>query len=560
MNKRLPSPGLPLPVLLGAAVATVATAVVVVAPTSVHAQQSTPPAPPAAVAAPSLPPGPPPGAPKVEAPPSAGQSLARQLNEAFISVFDHVAPAVVVVDVSKEADANDPTEYFGGDFFNFRAQPDEDDATPPNPGAPARPRSSRPQARRAKSEGSGFIFQPDGFILTNNHVVTGGSKIEVRLKDNRTLPARLVGADEKTDIAVLKVDARDLPTVEFTDSDAVRVGQLCFAIGVPFKQDYSFTQGVVSAKNRDRFGMAAYEDYIQTDASINPGNSGGPLLDLDGHVIGMNTLINGLNRGLGFAIPSNMLREIGGQLVKNGRIQRPYLGIGIQTLTEADAATRGDAAVGSAGVRKGVVVTSVVEGAPAARGDLRPTDVVTEVDGVAVATDRELQKQVLGKRIGQTVQLTVVRKGKTLRVPVITAELPGDNPTVASASSGGGGNTPPAGGGSPALPAPDAAAKDKDKNAAASGLAAGLSVEKLTRAMADSIGLESDAGVVVTAVTPDSPAGRAGVRVRDVITDAGDRPVSDPDALREVLRAADARRGVDLYIARGGVRTFVVVR
>ncbi len=507
-----------------------------------------------APAAPPLPQGPPPGAPRVEAPPSPGQSLARQLNEAFINVFDHVAPAVVVVDVSKEADPNDPAGYFGGDFFNFRAQPDDDEQVPngepqASPPAGSRPRATPPRARRARSEGSGFIFQADGFILTNNHVVTGGSKIDVRLKDGRTFPAKLVGADEKTDIAVIKVDARDLPTVEFTDSDTVRVGQLCFAIGVPFKQDYTFTQGVVSAKNRDRFGMAQYEDYIQTDASINPGNSGGPLLDLDGHVIGMNTLINGLNRGLGFAIPANMLRDIGGQLVKNGRIQRPYLGIGIQTVTEAEVA-RGEAGTG----RKGVRVTSVVEGAPASRGDLRLTDVVTEVDGVAVGTDRELQKQVLGKRIGQTVQLTVVRKGKLLKVPIVTAELPGDG-ALAVASPPPANPTPPAGS---AGIAPDATATKKDARPA--GSLAGLSVEKLSREMATSLGLETDTGVVVTEVTVDSPAAKAGVRVRDVITEAGDRPVTDADALRDALRAADARRGIDLYIARGGVRTFVVLK
>ena len=254
------------------------------------------------------------------------------------------------------------------------------------------------------SEGSGFVIQAGGYILTNNHVVAGAAEIKVRLKDGRPFTAKLIGTDEKTDIAVIKIDATDLPVEELADSDTVRVGEIACAIGVPYNQKYSFTAGVVSAKDR-QLGVSpdAYEDYIQTDASINPGNSGGPLVDLDGKVIGMNTLINGLNRGLGFAIPSNMLREVGDQTHPRGPRRAA-----IHRRTDRDAGTRRwkITARSSARVKKGVVINTILADSPAYKStDLHTADVITEVDGVAVSSDRELQKQILTKRVGTTVQL-----------------------------------------------------------------------------------------------------------------------------------------------------------
>lgn len=465
------------------------------------------------------------GASKVEVPASPGQSVAKQLNEAFINVFEHVAPAVVVLDVSKDGGydtENNPMDYFG-DFF-FKNQPNK---TPNEEQLPPRP-------HRSQSEGSGFIIQSDGYIITNYHVVSGSSKVNVRLKDRRTFPGKLIGTDEKTDIAVIKIEAKELPTVEFADSEQVRVGQLCFAIGVPFKQDYTFTQGIVSAKNRNNLQMAAYEDYIQTDASINPGNSGGPLLDLEGHVIGMNTLINGLNRGLGFAIPSNMLRDIGGQLIKSGRIIRPYLGVRIETLT--DDAARRDAMM-FAGVKKGVVVRTIEPDTPAYKSDLKPADVITEIDGVPVTNDRELQRQVLAKKVGQSLSLTVVRKGKTLKIPVVTGELPTEEVRTGRSIQEGGG---------------------LDKGNA--NATYGLQVQKLTKELAETLGMHTEAGVIVTNVAEGSPADHAGLKVRDVITTAGNRSVNDPESFKEALKNSDPKRGVDLYVMRGGSKTFVVLK
>src|SRR5207302_114831 len=251
----------------------------------------------------------------------AGKDVVHQLNNAFAKVFEIVAPSVVIIEVSKKNDGGETSTF--DDLF-FQGPPDQN-----NP----RGRGSQP----VQSEGSGFIVRPDGYIFTNFHVVEAADKIDVKLKDGREFPAKVVGTDEKTDVAVIKIEAKDLPVVQLGDSDAVRVGQFAFAIGAPFKLDYTFTYGVVSGKGRSKLfttGGYSISDYLQTDASINPGNSGGPLCDIDGKVIGMNTLINGLNRGLGFAIPINLAKEIGAELIAGHKIMRPWLGIEIRTLSD----------------------------------------------------------------------------------------------------------------------------------------------------------------------------------------------------------------------------------
>src|SRR5437773_7380897 len=293
-----------------------------------------------------------------------GKDVVHQLNNAFAKVFETVAPSVVIIEVSKKTD-NETSAF--EDLF-FQGPPDENN-----------PRRNQRNPQPIQSEGSGFIVRPDGYILTNFHVVEGADKIDVKLKDGREFSGKVVGTDEKTDIAVIKIDAKDLPAAQLGDSDAVRVGQFAFAIVAPFKLDYTFTYGVVSGKGRSKLftnGGYSISDYIQTDASINPGNSGGPPCDIDGKVIGMNTLINGLNRGLGFAIPSNLANEIGQQLVAGKKIARPWLGIEIKTLGD-DVSVRELLK----GVEKGVVVGTILADAPAHKSDLRPFDVITKVDG-----------------------------------------------------------------------------------------------------------------------------------------------------------------------------------
>src|SRR6266576_4000500 len=325
----------------------------------------------------------------------AGKDVVHQLNNAFAKVFEIVAPSVVIIEISKKNDGGESSPF--DDLF-FQGPPDENNQR-------RNPNGVRP----VQSEGSGFIVRPDGYIFTNFHVVESADKIDVKLRDGRNFPGRIVGTDEKTDIAVIKIDAKDLPVVQMADSDAVRVGQFAFAIGAPFKLDYTFTYGVVSGKGRNKLlatGGYSVSDYLQTDASINPGNSGGPLCDIDGNVIGMNTLINGLNRGLGFAIPANMIKEIGTELIAGHKIMRPWLGIRIETLGD-DPRIRDL----FKGADKGVVVRTIEADAPAYKSELRPFDVVTQVDDNSVTTDSQLQHEILKKKIGQKVELTVWRKG-----------------------------------------------------------------------------------------------------------------------------------------------------
>src|SRR5438067_6030183 len=337
-------------------------------------------------------------------PPAAaepGKDVVHALNIAFAKVFESVAPSVVIIEVTKN---NDGSAGLNFDDLFFQGQPPDDNSQR------RVPRNLQP----VQSEGSGFLVRPDGYIFTNFHVVEGADRVQVKLKDGREFPAKVVGTDEKTDIAVIKIDAANLPVVQMGDSDGVRVGQFAFAIGAPFKLDYTFTYGVISGKGRSKLlsnGGYNISDYIQTDASINPGNSGGPLCDIDGKVIGMNTLINGLNRGLGFAIPSNLAREIGDQLVYGKKISRPWLGIRIETLGD-DPSIRELLK----GIDKGVVVRTIEPDAPANKSDLHPFDVITKVDGNAVTSDTQLQHEILKKKIGQSVKLTVWRKGQTVDV------------------------------------------------------------------------------------------------------------------------------------------------
>src|SRR6202048_1662812 len=449
-----------------------------------------------------------------------GKDVVHQLNNAFAKVFEVVAPSVVIIEISKKSDESERSAF--DDLF-FQGPPDEN-----NPGRG--PRSSQP----IQSEGSGFIVRPDRYIFTNFHVVEGADKIDVKLKDGRDFAGKIVGTDEKTDIAVIKIDAKDLPVVQLGDSDAVRVGQFAFAIGAPFKLDYTFTYGVVSGKGRSKListGGYSISDFLQTDASINPGNSGGPLCDIDGKVIGMNTLINGLNRGLGFAIPSNMAKEIGTELMAGHKIVRPWLGIRIETLGD-------DSAIRELfkGLDKGVVVRTIEADAPAYKSDLRPFDLITQVDGTAVATDTELQHQILKKKIGQNVELTVWRKGQTMKVPVTTGELPSE---ISRASN---------------QPLPPNPQREEETGKF------GLQVQELTKEMADRLKLGVDKGVIVTDVADNSIAAAQGIEREDVITEVDGKPVTDAKSFREGLGKADPKRGVLFYLDRKGSKTFAVLK
>src|SRR5213594_2651750 len=450
----------------------------------------------------------------------AGKDVVHQLNNAFAKVFETVAPSVVIIEVSKK---NDIAESSPLDDLFFQGAPDDNNQRR-NPGGP----------QPSQSEGSGFIVRPDGYIFTNFHVVEGAEKIEVKLKDGRDFSAKVVGTDEKTDIAVIKIEAKDLPVVQLGDSDAVRVGQFAFAIGAPFKLDYTFTYGVVSGKGRSKLlqtGGYSISDYLQTDASINPGNSGGPLCDIDGKVIGMNTLINGMNRGLGFAIPINMAKEIGTELVAGHKIMRPWLGIRIETL--GDDPTIRDLFKGA---DKGVVVRTIEADAPASKSDLRPFDLITQLDGTPIETDSQLQHEILKKKIGQNVELSVWRKEQTVKVPIKTGELPDEISRVSNE------------------PVPPVKPNRQEVGKF------GLQVQELTKDVAERLHLPVEKGVVVTDVEDNSIAAAQDIQREDVITEVDGKPVANVQSFREALNKADPKRGVLLYLDRKGSKTFAVLK
>lgn len=448
-------------------------------------------------------------------------SLLKTIDEGFVQIFERVAPTVVVIEATKRVEDEEREPMKGFEFFledgrdapkSFRKEKavDEGWKLPPLP---------------SRSEGSGFIIRADGLIVTNNHVIADAQKLQVRLKDGRSFVAKLIGADDKTDIAVLQIEAKDLPVAEMGDSDALRVGQLVCAIGTPFNQDYSFTAGWVSGKGRTNLlgptsPTILYEDYIQTDAFINPGNSGGPLFDVEGKVVGMNTLINGIGRGLAFAIPASMLRDVGQQLIVSGKVQRPWLGIRIETLGENTKLREH-----IAGVEKGVVVETIEANAPASKSDLRAADIITEVDGAKVGTARDLQKEILKKKVGQPVQLTVWRSGSILKIAVPTAELPTEVTKVANV---------------PARPA------------------AAPKLETLGLRLRDA----KSAGAQVAEIIADSPASKAEILTDDVITGVETKPVADAVSCAAAIAAGidvKGKKGILLNLERRGKRTYVVL-
>ncbi|HEY5811358.1 MAG TPA: trypsin-like peptidase domain-containing protein [Terrimicrobiaceae bacterium] len=441
---------------------------------------------------------------------ATANALAHQLNDAFAAVYEKVAPAVVVVEVRRSSDVSLSGLPEGLEFF-FRGPE----------GAPTQ-----------MNQGSGFIISPDGYILTNDHVVgeSASGGITVRLKDGRKFPASLIGMDDKSDLAVIKIDAQDLPTVEIGDSDAAKVGQFAFAIGAPFELPYTFTVGVISAKGRNNLtDSRTYEEYIQTDASINPGNSGGPLCDIEGRVIGVNTLIYRMNRGLGFAIPINLAREVGQQLISNGRVSRSWLGIEIVGIQESEALQRY-----FPDLKNGVVVNAVQPGTPAASSDLRAGDVVLKVDNVPVSLSRDLQREILSKKVGQNVKLEVWRKGKLSSVTISTAEQPERMMRAANRRQP---LAPPPAEPTRPEPAPNF----------------GLVVDELPPG-------SQTMGVQVTDIAPGSAADAAGLVRGDVITEVAGKQLRGTADFDAAIAGADLSRGLMMLIDRGGERTFAILK
>ena len=443
--------------------------------------------------------------------------IARQLNQAFIELAEKVSPAVVVINVSQKPAPRRSEE-----------EPDEED--------PYGELRRRMREMPSRGQGSGIIIREDGFILTNGHVLEDATKIEVRLQDGRIFKGEIRGTDPLSDLAVIKIDAKDLPVAKFADSDKTRVGEFAIAIGAPFQLDYTVTFGHVSAKGRSNViptfeGASMDQDFIQTDANINPGNSGGPLVNIEGEVIGINTLIRGLHTGIGFAIPSSFAKEVSDQLIEHGKFTRAWLGVGIRAFRDDP-----DLRERIKQVSDGVVISSVISNGPAHKSELKRNDIILSVDGKQVSTPQQLRTQIRGKRIGQPITLDIFRKDKKLQVQVSPTEWeqPADN--LAGNDS------------------------EEDEEGAASSAALGLKVHTLTEEVAERFGVAASEGVIVVDVQKGMPASVKGLRPGDLITSVDQKPVTDAKQFRDAIEKADPEKGVSINFKRDGKPRFEVLK
>jgi len=455
---------------------------------------------------------------------SSSLDLARELNQAFVEVAEKVSPMVVVITVVQKPSPafsddqeNDPYEGLPREFRRyFRRQFEE---APPE---------------KSQGEGSGIIIRPNGYILTNRHVVEDAESIEARLQDGRAFKATLRGADPQSDLAVIKIDAAGLPVATLADSSKTRVGEFAIAIGAPYSFDYTVTYGHVSAKSRSNVipafdgGAIMDQDFIQTDANINPGNSGGPLVNINGEVIGVNTLIHGLHTGIGFAIPSNLVREVADQIIASGKFTRAWLGVEIRALRD-EPDFRALVKTPDAGV----VVRSIVPNGPAAKSDLKPSDIITAIEGHSVSTPQQVRSEIRSRKIGQPVTLDVIRSGKNIQVKVTPAEF--IEPATIIASS----RTP---------------AQEPETNAL------GITPHVLTRELADQFGAEVTDGVLVMAVDNGSLAAQKGIKPGDIITSINQQAVANPKQFREALKKADLKKGVIITLVSKNTARFEILK
>lgn len=452
---------------------------------------------------------------------------ARGTPESFADLVDKLLPAVVNVSTSHSVAAHGEE----GPQFEFP------------PGSPFRDffdqfnrrREDRP--RRAQSLGSGFIVDPSGYIVTNNHVIEGADRITVTLFDDTTLDAELVGLDNKTDLALLKVETdSDLPYVSWGNSDKARVGDWVIAIGNPLGLGGTVTAGIVSARQRD-INSGPYDDFIQTDAPINRGNSGGPLFNIDGEVIGINTAIysqSGGSIGIGFAIPSNLADGVIDQLREFGTTRRGWLGVQIQAVTEEIAESLG------LGQAHGALVAGVLENSPAESAKMKTGDVILRFDGKAVPESRRLPRIVAETSVGKTVDVVVWRDGREESIKVTLGELEKFDQAALETPS-----------------------REDERGQQRSISELGLGLSTITPQLAEKYSFESDKeGVVITGIETGSGAEEKGLREGDIIVEVNQEKVGTPDAVAARIKDAsdDGRRSVLLLIDRDGDLRFIALR
>jgi serine protease Do len=438
-----------------------------------------------------------------------------ETSKAFSDIVSSVSPAVVNISTTKVL-RRDTDSFLEDPFFDF-FKPFHDFRIP--------------KKWKEQSLGSGVIVSPDGYIITNNHVVEKSDEIKVTLLDKRTFKGRIVGADPKTDIAIVKIDATNLPTIPWGDSEKLQVGEFVLAIGNPYGLSHTVTMGIISAVGRANVGVADYEDFIQTDAAINPGNSGGPLVNIQGELIGINTAIfsrTGGYQGIGFAVPSNMVRPIMSQLIQKGKIIRGWLGVTIQELTPELSQKFG------LEKSQGALVSDVAKRSPAERAGIMRGDIILEFNGKEVKDVGNLRNMVAQSKVGSDVTIKILRSGKEYTVRLVIAELPRE---VAEAM-------------------PKKIPEDLE-----AGAFTGLTVMSLTKEIAKQLGFTKDeTGVVVVRVEPASPADEAGIKKGDIIKEVDRNQVDNLEDFNRIASNAKRNETVLLFITRGDKKFYVTLK
>lgn len=436
-----------------------------------------------------------------------------ETSKAFSDIVREVSPAVVNISSTKVL-KRDTYPFSEDPFFDlFRPFHDFDQ-----------------KKWKEQSLGSGVIISEDGYIITNNHVVEKSEDIRVTLYDKRSFKGKVIGADPKTDIAIIKISAQRLPSVRWGDSDKLKVGEFVLAIGNPYGLSHTVTMGIISAVGRANVGIADYEDFIQTDAAINPGNSGGPLVNINGELIGINTAIfsrSGGYQGIGFAVPSNMARLVMEQLIKQGKIVRGWLGVMIQEVTPEIAQ--------KFGLRepKGALVSDITKGSPAEKAGIMRGDIIIEYDGKEVSTVSSLRNSVAKTKVGSQVKIRILRNGREFNLNVTVAELPKEIATITEEPEG-----------------------SIQRNAFS-----GITVYDLTKEIALQLGLNSgEKGVVVVKVEPGSPADESGLKKGDVIQEIDRSKINNMDDFRRITSLIGSKEDtILLYINRGGKRLYITL-